>query len=376
MEDGKRNISGALPKEASDKFHAIHQELNTWFDISSCKFEPTSAPDQAQEFSNNLSSSDNIMQQISDTSFECKDLQTKLSGDLVIILAQFVDRVLSFIAKNGKAGYKSVIPDAPGAESHLPTKSLAAKVGVLVNEYVEAMGKDNLKQGLIAAMHIAGEGNLYVFEQLNFPPCFDLSSLVETPWKLLPPSHRIGIPQPWYKYLNAEQVVQQSQEKMAERRARRASRKRAKKDAAKARARANLVVDQQSQETMAERRSGRASRRRAKRDAAKTRAGANMVDQRWPSVSSLMSGEASGSAGTDLRFLVSRRKMRADRLAEESAQITEESELNEQMDRLRLTSLIALTENSYGATETPPVEGCAQAPANLVDQRLESSEGM
>ena len=38
-------------------------------------------------------------------------------------------------------GYGSVIPDAPGAESHPLTQSLAEKVGKFVKEYVEAMEK-------------------------------------------------------------------------------------------------------------------------------------------------------------------------------------------------------------------------------------------
>lgn len=38
-------------------------------------------------------------------------------------------------------GYGSVIPDAPGADSHSLTVELAEKVGKLVEQYVEAMEK-------------------------------------------------------------------------------------------------------------------------------------------------------------------------------------------------------------------------------------------
>ena len=38
-------------------------------------------------------------------------------------------------------GYDSVIPDAPGAESHPLTQTLAGKVGRFVEQYVEAMEK-------------------------------------------------------------------------------------------------------------------------------------------------------------------------------------------------------------------------------------------
>lgn len=39
------------------------------------------------------------------------------------------------------SGYGFVIPDAPGAESHLLTKKLGDKVGDYVEQYVEAMEK-------------------------------------------------------------------------------------------------------------------------------------------------------------------------------------------------------------------------------------------
>ena len=38
-------------------------------------------------------------------------------------------------------GYGSIIPDAPGAESHLLTVSLGEKVGNDVEQYLEAMEK-------------------------------------------------------------------------------------------------------------------------------------------------------------------------------------------------------------------------------------------
>ena len=38
-------------------------------------------------------------------------------------------------------GYGSTIPDAPGAESHSLSKTLAEKVGDLVEQYVKAMEK-------------------------------------------------------------------------------------------------------------------------------------------------------------------------------------------------------------------------------------------
>ncbi|EOA16039.1 hypothetical protein CARUB_v10004167mg [Capsella rubella] len=203
--------------------------------------------------------------EVSDTSFSWKDLQAKLNGELLSNIGNFVNRVLSFIAKPENAGYGSVIPDAPGAESHPLTISLAEKVEKLVAEYVEAMEKVKLKQGLKTAMLISSEGNFYlqanqfwklykddkpscaivirtaaglvhllaqllepfmpsfsreVFKQLNLPLHFSLSDergevlLASRPWEILPPSHRIGTPQPLFKEL-VDEEVQQYREKFA-----------------------------------------------------------------------------------------------------------------------------------------------------------------
>ncbi|KAG7653837.1 Methionyl/Leucyl tRNA synthetase [Arabidopsis suecica] len=197
--------------------------------------------------------------EVSDTSFEWEDLQAKLNDELLKNLGNFVNRVVSFIAKPENAGYGSIIPDAPGAESHQLTMSLSEKVGNLVEEYVEAMEKVKLKQGLKTAMLISGEGNAYlqtsefwklykedkpscaivirsaaglvhllarllepfmpsfsheVFKQLNLPPHFSLSDeraevlQASRPWEILPPSHRIGTPQPLFKELKDEEVQQ------------------------------------------------------------------------------------------------------------------------------------------------------------------------
>ncbi|KAG7591221.1 Aminoacyl-tRNA synthetase class Ia anticodon-binding [Arabidopsis thaliana x Arabidopsis arenosa] len=197
--------------------------------------------------------------EVSDTSFEWEDLQAKLNDELLKNLGNFVNRVVSFIAKPENIGYGSIIPDAPGAESHQLTMSLSEKVGKLVVEYVEAMEKVKLKQGLKTAMLISGEGNAYlqtsefwklykedkpccaivirsaaglvhllarllepfmpsfsheVFKQLNLPPHYSLSDeraevlQASRPWEILPPSHRIGTPQPLFTELKDEEVKQ------------------------------------------------------------------------------------------------------------------------------------------------------------------------
>ncbi|KAI3518523.1 hypothetical protein L1887_07328 [Cichorium endivia] len=195
--------------------------------------------------------------EVSDTLFTWADLQAKLNSELLNNLGNFINRVLSFIAKDTGLGYGSIIPDAPGAESHLLTKALGDKVGDYVDQYVEAMEKVKLKQGLKIAMSISGEGNAYlqesqfwklykedlpscsivmrtsvgivyllacllepfmpsfsieVLKQLNLPLQLSLSDdkgdikKAKTPWEFIPVGHKIGTPVPLFKELKDEEV--------------------------------------------------------------------------------------------------------------------------------------------------------------------------
>uniref|UniRef100_A0A5B7AHJ9 methionine--tRNA ligase n=1 Tax=Davidia involucrata TaxID=16924 RepID=A0A5B7AHJ9_DAVIN len=200
--------------------------------------------------------------EVSDTLFTWADLQAKLNSELLNNLGNFINRVLSYIAKDPEidekhVGYCSIIPDAPGAESHLLTKSLGEKVGNYMEQYLEAMEKVKLKQGLKIAMSISGEGNAYlqesqfwklyhedqpsckivmktsaglvyllacllepfmpsfsleVLKQLNFPPETQVSlsdekgDIGKDPWEFLPAGHKIGKPEPLFKELKDEEV--------------------------------------------------------------------------------------------------------------------------------------------------------------------------
>ncbi|GJU41804.1 probable methionine--tRNA ligase [Tanacetum coccineum] len=130
--------------------------------------------------------------EVLDTLFTWADLQAKLNSELLNNLGNFINRVLSFIAKPclvslissvhvletlleifkihatmaylgacKGSGHNSIIPDAPGAESNPLTKALAEKIANYVDQYVEAMEKVKLKQGLKIAMSISGEGNAF-----------------------------------------------------------------------------------------------------------------------------------------------------------------------------------------------------------------------
>ncbi|PIN17951.1 Methionyl-tRNA synthetase [Handroanthus impetiginosus] len=196
--------------------------------------------------------------EVSDTLFTWVDLQAKLNGELLSNVGNFINRVLSFIAKDPGSGYGSVIPDAQGADSHPLTKALGDKVGNYVEQYTEAMEKVKLKQGLKIAMTISGEGNGYLQESQfwklykedrpscsivmktsaglvyllacllePFMPSFSLEVLkqlnlpLETislsdekgdierakrPWDFLPVGHKIGTPAPLFKELKDEEV--------------------------------------------------------------------------------------------------------------------------------------------------------------------------
>ncbi|XP_071721671.1 methionine--tRNA ligase, cytoplasmic-like [Rutidosis leptorrhynchoides] len=196
--------------------------------------------------------------EVSDTLFTWADLQAKLNSELLANLGNFINRVLSFIAKPSGQGYGSIVPDAQGAESHPLTQKFSESVGRNVDQYVEAMEKVKLKQGLKMAMSISGDGNAYlqdsqfwklykedkpscsivmrtatgivhllacllepfmpsfsieVFKQLNLSPA-KLSFSDENgdidrarrPWEILPPSHKIGTPEPLFKELKDEEV--------------------------------------------------------------------------------------------------------------------------------------------------------------------------
>ncbi|KAF9607486.1 hypothetical protein IFM89_036083 [Coptis chinensis] len=195
--------------------------------------------------------------EVSDTLFLWSDLQAKVKGDLVNNLGNFINRVLSFIAKPTGIGYGSVVPDAPGAESDPLTKEFAETVANYVENYQEAMEKVKLKQGLKIAMSIANEGNVYlqkekfwdlyktdltkcssvmrtsaglvyllasllepfmpsfsveVLKQLNLPPEIlvqdekgDLDRARKL-WDILPKDHKIGTPEPLFRELGDEEV--------------------------------------------------------------------------------------------------------------------------------------------------------------------------
>ncbi|CAL5199008.1 unnamed protein product [Lathyrus oleraceus] len=199
--------------------------------------------------------------EVSDTDFTWPDLQAKLNSELLNNLGNFINRVLSFIAKPAGQGYNSIIPTVPddvSGDSHDLTKKLADKVSAYLDQYIEAMEKVKLKQGLKIAMSISGEGNAYlqetafwrlykenqplcalvmktaagiayllacllepfmpsftleVFKQLNLSVETHLSlyddkdvDRVKRPWDILNAGHKIGTPKPLFRELKDEEL--------------------------------------------------------------------------------------------------------------------------------------------------------------------------
>lgn len=199
--------------------------------------------------------------EVSDTLFTWTDLQAKLNSELLSNLGNFINRVLSFIAKPSGQGYGSIIPGPSGTDpdplKHEPTKKLVGYIVEYLEQYVEAMEKVKLKQGLKTAMSISGEGNAYLQESQfwklykedqplcslvirtsaglvyllacllePFMPSFSLEVLKQLnissetplslekgdidrasrPWEILPAGHKIGTPEPLFKELKDEEV--------------------------------------------------------------------------------------------------------------------------------------------------------------------------
>ncbi|KAK7256743.1 hypothetical protein RIF29_30201 [Crotalaria pallida] len=200
--------------------------------------------------------------EVSDTLFTWPDLQSKLNSELLNNLGNFINRVLSFIAKPAGQGYDSTIPAIPddvSEDSHELTKKLANEVSAYLEQYIEAMEKVKLKQGLKIAMSISSEGNRYlqeaqfwrlykenqslcslvmktavgivyllacllepfmpsftleVFKQLNLSAETHLSLCDEKgdidrakrPWEIISSGHRIGKPEPLFKELKDDDV--------------------------------------------------------------------------------------------------------------------------------------------------------------------------
>uniref|UniRef100_A0A0E0M7E6 methionine--tRNA ligase n=1 Tax=Oryza punctata TaxID=4537 RepID=A0A0E0M7E6_ORYPU len=195
----------------------------------------------------------------SDTLFTWTDLQAKCNNELLNNLGNFINRVLSFIAKPEETGYGSVVPDSPDVDSHTLTQSLAETIGKLIDQYIDAMDKVKIKHGLKIVMAISSEGNAYlqesqfwklykqdlgscatvmktsvglvyllacllepfmptfsrdVLQQLNLCPQEHLSFCDEKgeiekakrPWDLIPSGHRIGKPAPLFKGLENDAV--------------------------------------------------------------------------------------------------------------------------------------------------------------------------
>uniref|UniRef100_A0A803MVJ1 methionine--tRNA ligase n=1 Tax=Chenopodium quinoa TaxID=63459 RepID=A0A803MVJ1_CHEQI len=176
-----------------------------------------------------------------------EDLQAKLNSELADNLGNFMNRVLTFVAKPPGKGYNSIVPEVLDAV----LSEIDIEFGDSLKHYV---GK--LKDGLKAAMAIANEGNrhfqrtkvwkLYVedrsrcsfvvktlvgvlcilacllqpympsftikvLKQLNLEDCVltlhdeDIER-AQKPWEIVPAGHKIGKPCPLFRKLSDDDV--------------------------------------------------------------------------------------------------------------------------------------------------------------------------
>nr|KAJ0201300.1 hypothetical protein LSAT_V11C600336500 [Lactuca sativa] len=111
------------------------------------------------------------------------DLQAKLNTQLLNNLGNFINRVLSFIAKDPDSrggrglGYNSIILDAPGAETHLLSKTLGDKIDTSVAGQVAALVLCDTRE--LAYHVIFSFVTVQQFENVNFHPCLTLCVLGE-----------------------------------------------------------------------------------------------------------------------------------------------------------------------------------------------------
>ncbi|KMT20269.1 hypothetical protein BVRB_1g002730 [Beta vulgaris subsp. vulgaris] len=197
-----------------------------------------------------------VRPETSDSRFFWKDLQAKLNSELADNLGNFINRVLTFVAKPPEKGYNSVIPDVSDVVLTEMDTELCDYLKHYVQEYVKTLEKGKLKDGLKAAMAIANEGNryfqrsqvwkLYISDRSRcsfvvktlvgvvcilacllqpFMPSFSTEVLkqlqleaheftlqnddierVQKPWEIVPAGHKIGKPCQLFKKLNEDDV--------------------------------------------------------------------------------------------------------------------------------------------------------------------------
>ncbi|CAL8471724.1 g11266 [Coccomyxa elongata] len=93
----------------------------------------------------------------SDTDFKWSDLAAKNNSELLANLGNFVNRSLSFAATR----YGGVVPAATCEAAQPAIAELNSRVGPLVEQYVAALEKIKLKEGIRLVMTISAAGNKF-----------------------------------------------------------------------------------------------------------------------------------------------------------------------------------------------------------------------
>ncbi|KAK9918584.1 hypothetical protein WJX75_005162 [Coccomyxa subellipsoidea] len=93
----------------------------------------------------------------SDTDFKWSDLAAKNNSELLANLGNFVNRSLSFAASR----YGGIIPAGTSEAAQAAVAELNGRVGPLVQQYVAALEKIKLKEGIRLVMTISAAGNKF-----------------------------------------------------------------------------------------------------------------------------------------------------------------------------------------------------------------------
>eukprot|EP00201_Polytomella_parva_P009407 CAMPEP_0175050128 /NCGR_PEP_ID=MMETSP0052_2-20121109/7098_1 /TAXON_ID=51329 ORGANISM="Polytomella parva, Strain SAG 63-3" /NCGR_SAMPLE_ID=MMETSP0052_2 /ASSEMBLY_ACC=CAM_ASM_000194 /LENGTH=595 /DNA_ID=CAMNT_0016314319 /DNA_START=12 /DNA_END=1799 /DNA_ORIENTATION=+ len=98
-----------------------------------------------------------IRPELSDTDFKWTDLAAKCNTELLANLGNFVNRALMFVAKFFEG--KVPIPTESGLDA---VRELGAAIAPKVEEYLAAMEKIKIKEGIRLAMAISADGNKFL----------------------------------------------------------------------------------------------------------------------------------------------------------------------------------------------------------------------
>uniref|UniRef100_A0A803MGT3 methionine--tRNA ligase n=1 Tax=Chenopodium quinoa TaxID=63459 RepID=A0A803MGT3_CHEQI len=132
-----------------------------------------------------------VRPETSDSRFSWEDLQAKLNSELTDNLGNFMNRVLTFVAKPLGKGYNSIVPDVPDAVLNEIDNKFGDSLKGYVQEYVKCLEKV-LKQ-------LKLEASVFTLHDEDI-------ERAQKPWEIVPAGHRIGKPCPLFRKLSDDDI--------------------------------------------------------------------------------------------------------------------------------------------------------------------------